>query len=222
MRFNTRINPVINKMVKASGEEILSQYKGKKLKDILQRLPKKVTSDLEVQWHINGAALKLRLLVMWNKKTKDYQYLITNLSPEQLNVEHIQLAYKLRWQIELLFKEWKSHSNLHYFVTEKASIVEGLIWASIIVSTLKRYFAHLAQIERHIEVSTHKAAKCGYRFFEKIIEALIGEKLNKIQHAIEELTDFLMNNAKRSCPKRDRLRGRLQSGLNPIFSPLKN
>ncbi len=222
MRSKTEINPFVNQIVNASGDEILSQYKGRKLKDIRQRLPKKNCSDLEIEWRENSEVLRFRLLVTWNKKNKEYHYLITNLSREQLSIEQIQLAYQLRWQIELLFKEWKSYSNLHYFVTEKAPIVEGLIWSSIIVSTLKRYFAHLAQLETHTEISTHKAAKCGYRFFEKIIDALIGEKLKKIQHAIEELINFLMNNAKRSHPKRDRCRGRLQSGLTPIFSPLKN
>ncbi len=62
----------------------------------------------------------------------------------------------------------------------------------------------------------------GYRFFEKIMDALIGGKLREIQRAIDGLINFLMNNAKRSRPKRDRLQGRLQSGLTPIFSLLKN
>lgn len=222
MRYQTGINPLINKIFSPSGEEMLTQYEGKTLKEIVKRLPKKKSCDLEVEWMVDGEALKLRLIVTWNKKTKEYQYLITNVCREQLSVEQIILAYKLRWQVELLFKEWKSYANLHYFNTEKDSIVEGLVWASIVAATLKRYSAHIAQIEMQTEISTHKAAKSGHRFFEKIIDALIYGGSKKIQRAIEEFINFLMNNAKRSHPKRDRCRGRLQTGLRPIFSILKN
>ena len=45
-----------------------------------------------------------------------------------------------------LFKEWKSHANLRAFSTAKTAIVEGLIWAAIVVAAVKRYLAHSAQI----------------------------------------------------------------------------
>jgi IS4 transposase len=57
--------------------------------------------------------------------------LITDLPRETFTTEHIITAYRLRWQIELMFKEWKSHANLQAFTTEKASIVEGFIWGSL-------------------------------------------------------------------------------------------
>jgi len=38
----------------------------------------------------------------------DYNIFITNTTHEQLTDEQVQLYYRLRWQIELLFKIWKS------------------------------------------------------------------------------------------------------------------
>ncbi len=38
----------------------------------------------------------------------DYNIFITNATHEQLTKEQVQLYYRLRWQIELLFKIWKS------------------------------------------------------------------------------------------------------------------
>jgi hypothetical protein len=49
------------------------------------------------------------------------------------------LAYYLRWQVELLLKEWKSYANLRAFDTANPDIVEGLIWASIIAAALKGF-----------------------------------------------------------------------------------
>jgi len=39
----------------------------------------------------------------------DWEYLVTNLDKEQLGVEEVIVLYRARWQIELLFKRWKSH-----------------------------------------------------------------------------------------------------------------
>lgn len=38
----------------------------------------------------------------------DYNIFMTNTTQEQLTQEQVQLYYRLRWQIELLFKIWKS------------------------------------------------------------------------------------------------------------------
>jgi IS4 transposase len=47
--------------------------------------------------------------------------------------------YRISWQIELLFKEWKSHNNLKKFVTRQPHLVKGLIWASLLSLLIKRY-----------------------------------------------------------------------------------
>ena len=42
----------------------------------------------------------------------DWKILITNTQPEQLSFKDCLLLYSVRWQIELLFKLWKSHGKL--------------------------------------------------------------------------------------------------------------
>jgi IS4 transposase len=36
--------------------------------------------------------------------------------------------YRCRWQVELLFKELKSHTNWKRFTTALKAIVDGLAW----------------------------------------------------------------------------------------------
>ena len=56
-----------------------------------------------------------RLVVHPNLKGTAPRYLITNLDAATFTPEHVSDAYRLRWQVELLFKEWKSYANLHAF-----------------------------------------------------------------------------------------------------------
>ena len=39
--------------------------------------------------------------------------MVTNLPAQRYPLDMIYRAYKWRWQVELLFKEWKSYANLH-------------------------------------------------------------------------------------------------------------
>ncbi len=96
----------------------------------------------------------------WNPEAKAYQYLLTNLSRAEFSIDDIVDGYRLRWQIELMFKEWKSHANLHAFDTSNANIAEGLIWSSLCAAILKRYCDHMAQRFTHHPISTQKVAKC--------------------------------------------------------------
>jgi hypothetical protein len=41
------------------------------------------------------------MIVTWNPKTKEFQYLITNLPPEDFSLRDVCLAYHLRWQVEM-------------------------------------------------------------------------------------------------------------------------
>ena len=137
-------------------------------------------------------------------------------TPERYSVYEVAKAYRLRWQVELLFKEWKSYANLHAFDTQNPAIVEGLIWAAISATALKRFLAHTAQVVAGVETSTRKVAMCAVHFLHDILRALISEIENRFVDTFARAIDYLAGNAKRAHPKRDRQRGRLQFGLEPI------
>ena len=157
------------------------------------------------------------MILTWNPKKKKYWLLVTNLKREQFPVNVIVQYYRLRWQIELVFKEWKSYANLHKFDTEKANIAEGLIWFSIAAAFIKRYLAlAVQQISQTTEISTRKVAMCLKIHFTSLITMLMQRK--KTETALKELVFFLSRNAKRAHPKRDRTLGSRNCGLEPIFA----
>jgi len=185
LRTKANVNPqVVNAYV---GEEVkpLRGVRGKPLPEVVKRLPKKAEVDLDVLWQMREGPLRCRLVVSYSPKTRKFRYLLTNLPRRAYSSEKVGLAYRLRWQIELLFKEWKSYANLHVFATGKSEIAEGLIWAAIAAATVKRYLAHAAQHLAEIEISTRKVAMCARRVIGAIVDAIIDGHLAPLCKAID-------------------------------------
>jgi IS4 transposase len=89
-----------------------------------------------------------RLIASWPSDKEQPTYGITNLKRQQFSAVDITKLYRLRWQIELLFKEWKSWNNLRKFNTGKKEIMEGLIWSSLLSLLLKRSIAFSVSLIR--------------------------------------------------------------------------
>ncbi len=138
IRAKAGMNPQVLEAFREDGKRLCS-LRNKALQTIHATLPKRQRVELLVQWHVDGAPLGLRLIISWNRRTKSFCYFLTNLPSKQYPLEVICRAYKWRWQVELLFKEWKSYANLHAFDTENPAIVEGLIWTAIAAAALKRF-----------------------------------------------------------------------------------
>jgi hypothetical protein len=78
--------------------------------------------------------LKLRRVVYWDDEHKRCFEFITNLIG--LNAGHIALIYKLRWQIELLYKQLKQNFPLKYFLGDNENAIKIQIWSALIANLL--------------------------------------------------------------------------------------
>jgi len=157
VRAKAGLNPRVLTAFREDGERLKS-CQDRELKAIVSKFPKPQRSELEVEWLSDGEPFRLRLIVRWNPETTSFDYLFTNLPQSHYDINTICLGYTLRWQVELLFTEWKSHANLHKFDTEKDTIAESLIWASLSASAMKRFLAHAAEQLLEVVISTRKAA----------------------------------------------------------------
>ncbi len=166
--------------------------------------------------------LRLRLIVSWNKETKSFFYLLTNLPEERYDLDTVCLIYKLRWQVELLFKEWKSYANLHAFETTDEYIAEALIWASLAAAAAKRFLAHATEHLLQVVVSTRKAAMSPAYVLPELFRALRHGDGLWFRRAFEAIIQYLGANAKRAHPRRDERTGRSRLGLKPVFELTDN
>ncbi len=120
----------VHQAVREDGKVISKKIKS--LSALKNALPKKQQVDMMVE--INSRMT--RLIAIWSPKEKWHTYLVTNLTADELSARESSLLYRLRWQIELLFKECKSHNNLQVFQTANPTLMEALVWGNLIAETL--------------------------------------------------------------------------------------
>jgi len=212
IRCKGTLNPVV-KSCWVSGR-VPRSLRNRSLKEILGKLRGK-HADLDVEWSRKKSVGTLRLVLIWNPKFKRHMYLVTNLDRETFTAEMVRTLYRLRWQVELLFKEWKSYANLHAFPTGKAGIAEGLMWAALAAALLKRFLAHSTQLVfPGVEISTRRTSMAVTEFMPELIGALLSGR--GLLRTLRCVLLYLSTQALRAHPKRDRIKGRLQLGLEPV------
>lgn len=226
-RTNDKINPVVDE-IRGAGRKFAKKWQGRQL----QELPKSFLrrgADLVVRWERpGGKSLRLRLVVRHqesksrkNRKKKltvkerryvvknQWAFLLTNL-PERFSADAIVRLYRLRWQVELAFKEWKSYANLRALQSEHPSIVEGFIWASLCAALIKRALAHSAQLTHGHAISVRIAAQSGPQLLPQLADWIEGVCNDS---AFATLLSFLAENARRAHPRRDARRAQSTVGF---------
>jgi putative transposase len=119
---------------------------GKRLSEVLPHLERQ-TLDAEVELAFrrrvyngqrSGDTLRSRLVAVWDEAGSEYHLYLTNVGLEVLSAEEVARLYAMRWEIELVFKELKSHYALDQFRTTNAQVVEALIWSALLTLVVSR------------------------------------------------------------------------------------
>jgi Transposase DDE domain len=172
--------------------------------------------DLDVEYERGKDVLRFRVVVLPGREATMTR-LCTNLPRTPFSLDLVSRLYRFRWQIELLFKEWKSYANLHKFNTANEHIAAGLIWASLCAAVLKRFLAHAAELVGGRAMSTRRVAMCAAHIIDELAAALVA--CLSIAATFRHGLAFLLANARRSNPFRDRKTGRLRAGLVTVGAP---
>lgn len=201
------INPIIKSAYDYQGNT-LTESEGKKLK-ALQLKDNNQVLDLTVQW--DKKPFEYRVIAFWYKKKKRIGYLVTNLPRETVPASDIVELYRLRWQIELLFKELKSYCNLKKFSTQKEPIVCTLIYASFITMLLKRMMAFATEALKSLWISTQKVARSAPTWLSHLVNKL--SQHNEVTTALQDCVELISKLCPRAHPKRDLKDGLYQFGV---------
>jgi len=72
------------------------------------------------------------MVCAFNSDSGKYHTYLTNIHVDILSAEEIALLYGARWEIELIFKELKSHYRMDQIPGANPNIVKCLIWIAIL------------------------------------------------------------------------------------------
>ena len=116
----------------------------------------------------------------------DVNAYITNTTEEQLPNKLIRLFYSLRWQIEIIFKVWKSIFKIDKVKKMKVERFECFHYANlitIVISTnLFKYFKQYVYHKRKTEISELKTFK--------VIKAMLFDIQKALDKDISELNNI--------------------------------
>jgi hypothetical protein len=75
---------------------------------------------------------------VWDDRAGEYRWYATNAPPALLDPKHIAATYAARWEVELLFRELKTHYRIDQLPTRRRAVVESLIYAAVLTMLLGR------------------------------------------------------------------------------------
>ena len=112
------------------------ELEGKTWKEVAPRLPREaLDAEVEIAFsrrgyrgRRSGDTLTARLVAVWDEEHREYHAYLTNLPTDVLNAEEVAELYRVRWCVELRFKEGKGLFQLDRVRTKNRWVAEALIW----------------------------------------------------------------------------------------------
>lgn len=197
-RLKSSSNPlIVSSHLKWRGRAV--PVVGKRLGVALKQLRRAVLDvDVEVQFKrrpYNGRAStarrRFRVIAIRNDKTGEYHTYLTNVPPDRLSAEDIALAYRARWQIELMFKACKSEFRLDDVESRKKEVVEALIYASILTMLITQRLLGFIRSKLAEDVARRvtlgRAAAALHAFAADLLRAIVHSQATPEWRAIEAL-----------------------------------
>lgn len=89
--------------------------------------------------------LCLRKVTYRDDKGRVYEFITNNF---EISREEVAYIYKLRWNIELLFKKLKQNFQLHYFYSETENGIKTQIWCTLIAQLLMQVLKVKSQSQK--------------------------------------------------------------------------
>ena len=157
-RLRTNSNPLFLSTLRIYRGNTI-ELEGKRWKEVKDKIKRGVL-DAEVEVTFSRRpyrgkqskdAKPFRLVAIYNYEAKRYHTYITNIPPNALSAEDVAELYRVRWDIEMIFKELKSKYSLDVIKSANPNVVEGLIWVGILTLLVSRRLFNVLRASAPIE-----------------------------------------------------------------------
>jgi hypothetical protein len=170
--------------------------------------------DLDVRWGHGKHAVLLRL-VGFAHRYNDIRWYLTTVPRNQLSARQIILAYRLRWLIELLFREIKQATDLGRSFTSDPHALEALTYGAMLAHVLVRSLRIQAALANEIPLEQLRPLACLHvarAYAREIVDALASLCHDAWTRTTRVVTAALLALARELKPSRSRPRIALELG----------
>jgi hypothetical protein len=145
--------------------------------------------DLDVVWGKGKDVIGLRLVGIAHT-SRTIRWYLTTVPRSQFSARQIVQAYRLRWLIELLFREIKQTADLGRSFTANADAVQAMTYAAMLAHVLVRSLRIQAALDNEVPLEQLRPLACLHiarAFARDIIDALAAATCcawGRVSHAV--------------------------------------
>lgn len=179
------------KLIKKRGvtvidKEVYITNKKEKVRIIIELLPDEIVNERLRKAKLVAKRKRYTLSNEYKKRAM-FNIFITNISKDVITTQDVHQLYKFRWQIELIFKSFKSTFKINSIKKMKIERFEVILYSKLLLIVIN--WAILCKINQYIFNSKDKLIslnKC-FKFISKQRKSLI----NSIKHGTDEINSFI-------------------------------
>jgi Transposase DDE domain len=130
----------------------------------------------------------------------DWTLLVTNCPADLLTWKEVVILYRVRWQIELMFKLWKSHNHLAAFRAEWSAVERMAVFWAKLIGVVVQHWLLLTSTWSDPRRSPWKAARVIRQWIVSLTGAL--NDLDRLMSVLEEMTATIRAVARQKLQKK--------------------
>lgn len=208
-----------NAKVRVVGHLLDSESKktpGWSLKYYLQRVSRRrgTVFDLDVIWGKGKQAIALRLVGFAHTSSNIRLYL-TTVPRELLSANEVIQGYRLRWLVELLFREIKQSADLGRSFTADKNAIEALTYGAMLAHVLVRSLRIQTALENEVPLEQLRPLACLHvarAYAREIVDALASATHDAWTRTVRFVSAAILALARELKPSRSRPRVALALG----------
>lgn len=179
-----------NKLDVIEKEVYLGHNERLKVRLIIHLLPDEVVAERLRKANKNNKKKGRNQLSKEYKARAALNLFVTNTTEEQIRMEKVYSFYRLRWQIELMFKIWKSLCHIDKVKKVKQERLECYIYAKLICILLT--WKMIWTVAKFIFVK-HKKSLSYYKAFKTMLRVKLKEFREILFCDVGDINQFIVN-----------------------------
>jgi hypothetical protein len=165
--------------------------------------------DLDVRWGKGKSGLELRLVGVSLGGRRGWRFYLTTVPRSMLSAAQIIEAYRLRWLVEFLFREWKQQADLGRSFTADRHALDALTYGAMLAHALVRSLRVTAALRNEVPLEQLRPLACLHAvrpFAAEIIDALASRDRRRWRQLVDQISDCMMEIAHEKKPSKSRSR----------------